>query len=157
MAPLAVSAPRLAEGVIAMEPVAAEDAPERCDGTDSDGDGHVDEGCEGAREGAIEVALAWNGGADLDLVLDGPSDSSAVTSRGDCEPGSSPLERRVVTTAGPGEYVVRIRHVDLCGGEGPVTASVSVAATGQSLGAFNRAVAPGETVDVVTFDLAPAE
>lgn len=156
-APLAASAPRLSEAVIAMEPLGVEDAPERCDGVDSDADGHIDEGCDGAREGAVEVALSWNGGTDLDLVLDGPAESEAVTSRGDCTPGSSPLERRVVIAAVPGEYVVRVHHADPCGDDAPVMASVSVAASGQSLGAFNRLVAPGETVDVVAFDLAPAE
>jgi hypothetical protein len=156
-APLAASAPRLAEGVIAMEPLAAEDAPERCDGLDSNGDGHIDEGCEGVSSGAIELALAWSGGADLDLVLDGPGDSVGVSSRGDCAPESAPIERRVVVTAEAGEYVVRVHHADGCGGDAPVWASVSVAATGQLLGAFNRSVAPGETVDVVAFDLAPAE
>jgi hypothetical protein len=138
-----------------MEPTCAEDAEERCDALDSDCDGRIDEGCPEAEPGALDVAVAWTGGADLDLELDGPGAAHArrVTSEGACGDSPEPIERRTLGSARPGRYAVSLRHVDACEAEGPVTASVTVSVGGRVLGTFNRGVDPGTTSRVVAFEV----
>lgn len=140
-----------------MEPTCTEGAEERCDALDSDCDGRIDEGCPGAQGGFVDVAVAWTGGADLDLLLDGPDAAGAlaVSSRGACgEPVELPVERRSLESAPAGRYVVALRYADGCGTDGGVTASVTVSVDGQIVGTFNREVAPESTSEVVVFELA---
>ena len=154
---LVCTEPQLAEGVALMDPTCAEGADEACDALDGDCDGHVDEGCEGARDAEVEVALAWNGRADVDLVLEAPGEPARVTSRGDCaEPADARLERAHLEALREGEYRVALQHT-ACGEGGPVTASVTVSVRGEVLGTFNRELAPGAESDVVRFGVTARE
>lgn len=149
-------APALAEGTVAMEQTCEDGADERCDALDSDCDGRIDEGCDGATTtGAIDVAVAWNGAADLDLTLDGPgaADARVLAADGACGDALDRLERRSLDRGAAGRYEVGLRHADACGGDGAVTASVTVAVGGRVLGTFNREIAAGESAAVVAFDV----
>lgn len=139
-----------AEGVVVMEASCAEGAAERCDALDDDCDRQIDEGCEGAIIGSA-VAVAWNAGADLDLVITWPSGRSELgASRGDCgDPAEPRIERASLGEARDVSYTIELVHAAPCGHEGPVTASVSVTATGQT-GVYNRTIAPGERVPIAT-------
>lgn len=143
-----VGEPVVADGVTEMERICM--GEERCDALDSDCDGRIDEGCEGASHGALEIALAWNGSADLDLVLEGPSAADGVEAGCD----DAALERRAIEEPLPGDYRVAVRHRGACAGEAaPVTASVSVGAFGRPLGVYNLTVGPDATAEVIQLSL----
>lgn len=156
-ATLAVEDVSPAEGVTALEPVCLEGADEVCNGADADCDGHIDEGCEGVEPGALEVSVAWNAGADLDLVVDDAGDVDRVEGRGACEEGGGTVEHVRASALAPGEVRISLRHADACSSEDPVTASVFVTFEGRPVGVYNRAVAAGETSDVATIRLAASE
>ncbi len=142
-----------ADGVTRMEPVCVEGAEEVCDGVDSDCDGPIDEGCEGAPRGGLAVAVSWSGDADVDVVVEGAGEVERADARGACGEPASRLERAHVAAPGPGEVVVSLRAAEACGSEAPITASVSIAFEGRPVGVFNRALSPGATAEVVRLSL----
>ena len=141
-----------AEGVAAMNPVCAERVDERCDATDSDCDGRIDEGCEGVSSARLEVAVAWTGAADLELVLDGPDAERARVGDVACDDSERRL-RAELDAVPSGRYALSLRHADDCGGEGDVTASVSASLDGAAVGTFNLRISPGTLAPVVSFEV----
>ena len=145
---LTASPLRLAPGATALAPVCAEGAEEACDAVDQDCDGAIDEGCEGAPAAALTAAAAWSGPARIELSIAGPSSTSAA---GECDAPS--LARAALDAPAPGTYRVEVARADACGGEAPVTVSVSLAVGGETLGPFNRTLRPGERAPVLELDL----
>lgn len=154
---LDASTPALADGVVAIEPFCSEGADEACNALDDDCDGLIDEGCEGALSGPVVAAVAWSGAADVDLVLVAPdtTEPARTPSGGGCtEPGEPAIERAAIAALAEGAYRVELVRA-ACGDEAPVTASVTLAVNGRTLGTFNRPLASGERAPVLTVELAP--
>jgi hypothetical protein len=159
-APVALQAspPALGDGVVAMDPVCADGAAERCNAIDDNCNGRIDEGCEGAVDGAFVAAVAWNGDADVDLLVTGPgaAEPTRLASRGGCaEPAEPRVERAVFSSLEPGRYRVELVDASACGGGDAITASASIAVDGEVVGVFNRPLTGGQRAPVIEIELAP--
>ncbi len=147
--------PELADGVVALGPLCAPGAEERCDGLDSDCDGALDEGCEGATPGPMQVAVAWTGRAGLSVAVDGPEDASLAV-EGPCPAnGGVPVLRGSAERVSPGRYRVTLRYAATCEGAEPtpVTATVSLSVLGRTYGPFNRTVEPDASAPLLDLEL----
>lgn len=160
--------PHLAPGVTALDPVCAEGVEEACDAIDQDCDGRIDEGCEGCTDAPFVAALAWNGSADLDLVFEFATSTTAATTA-----DMDRLRSGIAYSAPEGQRVERLALRELveatyrvgvayrgscgddasdagsCGDEQPVTVSLSLSVNGAVHGPFNRTLMRGETADLV--------
>jgi hypothetical protein len=154
----------LPEGVAAESGACASRA-EACDGRDDDCDGHVDEGC-GYETGAVQITLAWEGGADLDLYVTDPTgftisylDREAPSggaldhdARGACIPTGPPVENVRWPSAPPqGEYRVDVHYWGDCAVAGSTPAHVTVVVSGRVVGTYDLVVELAQRRTVVTF------
>ena len=159
----------LAPGVTALEVPCG--PPERCDAIDSDCDGTIDEDAACPYEGGpLQITVAWNSGADLDLYVTDPTGetvsfqrprgvSGAVldhSGRGSCAEGPAPrIENYRFTSRPPaGEYAVELHYLFECeANAGPVTATIGIVVAGERLGPYNYTLSPNERVEVLRFTL----
>ncbi len=158
----------LAPGVTRSEPQCTEGAFDVCNGLDDDCDARIDEGC-GWETGSVQITLAWETGADLDLYVVDPSgytisymDRAAPgggrldhDARGACVPGSDTVENVFWNTPTPprGRYAVDVHYWGECGATGPTPARVSIAVAGRILGVYDFTVVPGQRQSVAIFTL----
>lgn len=153
-----------------MDVTCAAGSAEDCNALDDDCDGVIDEGC-GYASGAIQITLAWNSGADLDLYVTDPAgetlfyneQSRHVASgghldhdaRGDCRTEQAHTRIENAYWPGPrvpsGEYKVALDYWGPCGSTTRTTATVSIAVGGKVLGTYNFEMQPEERVTVASF------
>ena len=168
--------PTVAAGATVVQVACAEGAAEACNAVDDDCDGVVDEGC-GYASGPIQVTVAWNSDADLDLYVVDPGEETVSfqrregatgatmdhVARGACvaadgesaEGGEQRVENVYWNRLPPqGEYRVELHYLFECDTDaGPTTATVSVSVSGAVVGAYNLTLTPTQRETVVRFTL----
>ena len=145
---------QLGSGVTTMQVNCNPSAPEQCNGIDDNCNGAIDEGC-GYQTGALQITLAWNTGADIDLYVNDPVGeslnfgSTSVASggvldhdaRGNCTSSNGPGNvENVYWSQNPphGTYNIELNNFSSCGLDIPMTsATVSVAYGGRVIGVYN--------------------
>ncbi|MBX7193300.1 MAG: hypothetical protein K1X94_14695 [Sandaracinaceae bacterium] len=136
---------------------------EQCNGLDDNCNGAIDEGC-GWQSGAIQITLAWQTGADIDLYVTDPSgftisyqDRQSPTggvldhdARGACVPGSDTIENVYWNTPQPpsGQYMIELHYWGDCGVAGVTPAQVSISVGGRVVGTYNVTLSPGQRLPV---------
>lgn len=153
-----------------MDVTCAAGSADVCNALDDDCDGAIDEGC-GYATGAIQITVAWNTGADLDLYVTDPAgetlyyneQSREVASggrldhdaRGDCRLEQNNTRIENAFWPGPrvpsGEYKVSLHYWGPCGNNARTSATVSLAVGGKVLGSYNFTLDPEQRVTVASF------
>jgi hypothetical protein len=170
---VSASSPTTASGVTVVEATCTQGAAEVCNGLDDNCNGQIDEGC-GFQSGDIQITLAWPTMADLDLYVRDPNNEQIYygddrsssgghldqDARGGCanDQAESNLENVYWNQQNPpdGAYQVTVQYWDgaRCSTDaGPTTFTLSIAVGGQIIGAYNYTIAPGQQVDVATFQI----
>lgn len=166
-----VAQPQVATGVQVVEATCTQGAREQCNGLDDNCNGQIDEGC-GYSSGNIQITLAWNSGADLDMYVTDPAGETLSYShqqsasgghldhdaRGQCNASqqNNRIENVYWNTPNPpsGTYQVELHYWGECNsGAGPTTATLSIAVGGQIIGAYQYTLAPNQRVTVATFSI----
>ena len=163
--------PVLAEGTTAADAVCERGASEVCNAIDDDCDHRIDEGNCGYQSGPIQITVAWNSGADIDLYVLEPGGETVSAQqrrsetgahldhdgRGNCTEGQQ--HRRVENLRWEGrppagEYTVELHYLFECEtNAGPTTATTSLTVAEQRIGTYNYTLTPNERVRVLKFEL----
>ena len=161
--------PVVASGVTIIQQTCTPGANEQCNGMDDNCNGAIDEGC-GYNTGSIQITLAWNSGADIDLYVTDPyaetisyqhtqSNSGGILdhdARGDCVASSAPTVENVYWTNSPprGNYQVEIHNYSPCNvANGATQTTLSIAVGGQILGSYSYGIYPQQRIPVTSFQL----
>jgi len=166
-----VGQPTLVTGVTVIEASCTQGAQETCNGLDDNCNGQIDEGC-GYASGAIQITLAWAGGADIDMYVTDPGGETISYShtqassggmldqdaRGNCRPNqpNNTIENVYWNTPQPpsGNYQVALHYWGECNsGAGPTMTTLSIAVGGRIIGAYNYTLAPNQRITVATFNI----
>ena len=165
--------PQLGQGVQIVEASCIQGAAEVCNGIDDNCDGQIDEGC-GYSSGQVQITLAWNTGADLDLYVSDPSTAEQPIyyqnsrspagghldqdARGACNPQqpNNTIENVYWENQAPaGQYRVEVHYWadgQCSAANGPTTATLSVSIGGR-VQTYNLQLSPDQRLPVVTFQL----
>ncbi|MBC7173948.1 MAG: DUF2135 domain-containing protein [Polyangiaceae bacterium] len=164
--------PQVATGVTVVEVACSPGAQEVCDGLDNNCNGAIDEGC-GYSSGQVQITLAWNTGADIDLYVTDPSHETInyssprsssgghldIDARGNCTQGQSQTVENVYWDAAqppPGLYKVEVHYwaENACSAnQGPTPITLSISVGGRVIGAYNYVLNPHDRVAVATFQI----
>jgi tRNA (guanosine-2'-O-)-methyltransferase len=167
-AQVTVSAQLPPAGVSVVEVQCSPGAVEACNGLDDNCDGRIDEGC-GWASGQIQITLAWNTGADIDLYVTDPfgetisyqrrqSASGGVLdhdARGACVGRGDTIENVYWSSPTPprGTYQVEVHYWGDCGVAGPTPVQVAIAVGGRVIGVYHLTLYNQQRVPVVAFSL----
>ena len=163
---------QLASGVTVIESSCYAGAQEQCNGLDDNCNGAIDEGC-GYSSGQLQITLAWNTGADIDIYVTDPNGDtinySSTTSssggeldhdaRGTCGDGSgaATVENVFWRNAPPrGTYKIELRYwsgAECSTNAGPTATTLSIAYGGRIIGAYNYTIVPEQSIAVANFQL----
>lgn len=163
--------PTLEAGVTVIEASCTQGAEEICNGLDDNCNGQIDEGC-GYSSGNIQITLAWDTGADIDMYVTDPAGETISYShtqaasgghldhdaRGNCRPNqpNNTIENVYWESPDPpsGSYQVALHYWGECNSNaGPTPTTLSISVGGRILGAYNYTLAPNQRVTIATFQL----
>ena len=166
-----VAQPTVEAGVTVIEASCTQGAQEVCNGLDDNCNGQIDEGC-GYSSGNIQITLAWNSGADIDMYVTDPAGETISYShtqaasgghldhdaRGNCRQGqpNNTIENVYWESPQPpsGTYQVALHYWGECNSNaGPTNTTLSIAVGGQIIGAYNYTLAPNQRVTVAQFNV----
>ena len=167
------SSPQVASGVTVVEASRTQGAQEVCNGLDDNCNGQIDEGC-GYQSGNIQITLAWNSGADLDLYVRDPGGETLSYShtrassgghldqdaRGQCNPNqaNNTIENVYWDQQNPpnGVYNVQVHYwagSSCSTSSGPTNMTLSIAVGGQILGSYSYVINPDQRIDIASFQI----
>ena len=163
--------PQVASGVTVVEASCTPGAQEQCNGLDDNCNGANDEGC-GYSSGQLQVTLAWNTGADIDLYVTDPNGETIYygsntsssgghldhDARGNCGGSGAATVENVFWANNPprGTYKVEIHYwagSDCSTNAGPTPTTLSISAGGRILGAYNYTLVPDQRIPIAAFPL----
>jgi tRNA (guanosine-2'-O-)-methyltransferase len=161
-----VSAEPPPAGVTVIQAQCSPGAAEVCNGLDDNCDGRIDEGC-GWGSGQIQITLAWDTGADIDLYVTDPfgetisyqhrqSSSGGMLdhdARGACVPGGDTIENVYWSSPTPprGIYQVELHYWGSCGVAGPTPARVAISVGGRVIGVYTVTLYEQQRLPVAVF------
>ena len=144
---------------------------ETCNALDDDCNGIIDDGC-GYDSGGLQVTVAWNTAADIDLYVTDPSgdviyyneqhERSSLgghldhNARGDCrrEQKHSRIENAYWPAPAPaGNYRIELHYFSPCASSAVTSAVVSVAFAGKLLGSYAYQLEPEQRLEALSLEV----
>ena len=144
---------------------------EVCNALDDDCNGVIDDGC-GYRTGGVQITVAWNTAADIDLYVNDPSgdtlyyneehERSSIgghldhNARGDCrrEQKNSRVENAYWPAPAPsGNYSVALHYFSPCASSAVTKATISVAVGGKLIGSYQATLKPEQRIEALSIDV----